>query len=264
MEDTKNKYKRIVNKYKKCILILIAGSLILFITYNISDNIWKIFLQTISSYIIVSCLLDILKKYATDDELIRDISEGINSEIDAMKLGIKKVDINNEKVLTPERIIKLAKKRIDILHVYGYSWTRDNAVLLTEALKNRVKIRVIISDFNNETAMKFYSNHMERNISSKIDEVLDKWKEIYINSGQSENLQIYLFDGAITHAVHLNEHSIVIKSIPSCKSFSKGNVITIFSKKLNDGIYGKYEQEIEQIIKESKPYTIDELLKSGN
>lgn len=93
-----------------------------------------------------------------------------------------------------------------------------------------MKIRVIISDFNNETAMKFYSNHMERDISSKIDEVLVKWKEIYINSGQNDYQQIYLFDGAITHTVHLNEHSVVIKSIPSCKSFSKGNIITIFQR----------------------------------
>lgn len=61
MKGTKNKYMRSINKYRKCLLILIAGSVVLFITFNMVDNIWKIFLQTISSYIIVSCLLDILK-----------------------------------------------------------------------------------------------------------------------------------------------------------------------------------------------------------
>ncbi|AVP62353.1 MAG: hypothetical protein E6274_15605 [Clostridium sp.] len=263
MNNNKFKLKRIINKYKKCMYILVLGCIILIFTFNMKDNILKIFLQTISSYFIVSCLLDVLKKYATDEELIKDIYEGVNSEIDAMQLGIKKIDINNEKLLTPEKIIKSAQKRIDILHVYGYRWTRDNETILTEALKNRVQIRVIISDFNNDITMKFYSNNMERDIQSKIQEVLNKWKEIYINSGQRNNLEIYLFDGAITHALHLNEQSVVIKSVPACKLYSKGNITTIYSKKLENGIYEKYEQEINQIVKESKLYPIEELLKKS-
>lgn len=263
MNSNEFKLKRIINKYKKCGIVLLVGSFMLLLTFIMKDSILKTFLETISSYIIVSCLLDILKKHFTDEELIKDISEGINSEIDAMKLGIKKIDINNEKVLTPEKIIKSAKKRIDILHVYGYRWTRDNEIILTQALKNKVKIRVIISDFNNEIAMRFYSNHMGRDVRSKLQEVLNKWKDIYDNSGRSDNLEIYLFDGAITHAVYLNEQSVVIKSIPACKLYSEGNITTIYSKKLENGIYEKYEQEINQIVKESKLYSIEELLKKS-
>jgi len=111
--------------------------------------------------------------------------------------------------------------------------------------------------------MKFYSNHMGRDIQSKVKEVLIKWKDIYVNSGQNNNLKIYLFDGAITHALHLNEHSAIIKSIPACKVYSEGNITTIYSKKLENGIYEKYEQEINQIVKESKLYTIEELLKKS-
>lgn len=245
----------------KCISILVLGFVLLGITFTMPDNTWKVFLQTVSSYFIVSCLLDIIKKLFNDEELIKDIASGINSEINAMKLGIKKIDINNEKTLTPEKIIKCAKKQIDILHVYGFSWTRDNQVILNEALKNKVKIRVIMADFNNEISMKFYSNHMARDVEGKIKEVLNLWKEIYYDSGQNNNLQIYLFNGAITHAIHLNEKNVVIKSIPSCKSYAKGNITTIHSQKLENGIYEKYEQEINQIIKESTQYTIEELLK---
>lgn len=261
MSNNECKLKRIINKYKKCVSILIGGGLLLICTFMMTDSLLKIFLQTIASYIIVSCLLDILKKYATDEELIKDISEGINSEIDAMKLGIKKIDINNEKELTPEKIIKSAKKSIDILHVYGYTWTRDNEMILTEALKNNIQMRVIIPDFNDDIAMKFYSNHMKRDVKIKIGEVLNKWKDIYINSGK-KNLKIYLFNGAITHAVHLNEHSVVIKSIPACKLYCKGNITTVYSGKVDNGIYESYKEEIEQIIKESKLYNSDELLKS--
>lgn len=97
MSNKKLEIKRIVNKYKKCILILNSGFIILLITLYIPSSMIQIFLQTISSYLIVSCLLDILKKGFNDEEIIEDISEGINSEIDAMKFGIKKIDINNEK-----------------------------------------------------------------------------------------------------------------------------------------------------------------------
>lgn len=248
----------------KCILMVILGFALLGITFIMPDNTWKIFLQTVSSYFIVSCLLDIIKKLFNDEELIKDIVSGIDSEINAMKLGIKKIDINNEKMLTPEKIIKYAKKRIDILHVYGYGWTRDNQAILAEALKNKVQVRVIIADFNNEISMKFYSNHMNRNVEEKIQEVLKIWENIYDEAGQKDKLQIYLFDGAFTHAIHLNEKYAVIKSIPSCKSYAKGNVTTIYSKKLENGIYEKYEQEINQIVKESTPYTIEELQRSEN
>lgn len=261
MDNNGFKLKRAINKYRKCILILCAGFIILSVTFAMHDNICKIFLQTISSYIIVSCLLDILKKYATDEELIKDISDGINSEIGAMALGIKKIDINNERTLTPEKIIKCAKKHIDILHIYGDSWTRENEIVLTEALKNKVQVRVIMSDFNNDITMKFYSSHMGKDVKSKIQEVLEKWKNIYVNSGLNNNLKIYLFSGAITHTIHLNEHSIVIKSIPACKAYAQGKIITIYSKNSNEGIYEKYEQEITQIVKESNAYTIEELLK---
>ncbi|WP_105176701.1 hypothetical protein [Clostridium cagae] len=255
--------KRTVYKYKKCIILLAMGCTVLLITFMMKDNILKIFLQTISSYFIVSCILDILKKYCTDEQLIQDISEGINSEIDAMKFGIKKIDINKENLIISEYIIKLAKKRINIVHVYGYSWTRENESLLTYALRNNIEIRLIIADFYNDVTMNFYSNHMNRSVKIKIEEVLEKWKDIYINSGQKNNLHIYLFDGAITHALYLNEHSVVIKSIPSCKSYCKGNVTTIYSKNIPNGIYQKYDEEINQIIKESKEYTIEELLKKS-
>lgn len=261
MNYSKARLIRIINKYKKCIFILFLGSIMLLLTFNMDDSIGKVFIQTMASYIIVSCLLDILKKYAGDEELISDISEGINSEIDAMKLGIKRIDINNEKVLSVERIIKSAKKRIDILHVYGYTWTRDNETILTDALKKNIKVRVIISDFSDDISMKFYSNHMGKDVRTEIAKVLRIWKNIYTNSGQNNNLQIFLFNGAITHALHLNEHSIIIKSIPACKLYSKGNVTTIYSKKLDRGIYEKYEEEIGQIVQESKLYNIDELLK---
>lgn len=258
MYNDKTKLIRIINKYKKCIILLIIGGITLSGTYIMTDNsIQKIFLQTISSYFIVSCILDILKKYATDEELIEGISGGINSEIDAMKLGIKRIDINNEKKISPEKIIKAAKKSIDILHVYGYTWTRDNEEILTKALKNKVQVRVIIADFNNETTMKFYENHMKRNVNAKIKETLKIWKKIYKNAATDNNLKIYLFDGAITYALHKNEHSVVIKSIPSCKEYSKGKITTIYSKKTINGIYGNYEEEFNQIVAESKLYTFE-------
>ncbi|SUY47093.1 Uncharacterised protein [Clostridium putrefaciens] len=212
---------------------------------------------------IVSCLLDILDKCIKKENVIVDISSGINSEIDAMKLGINKIDINNETILTSEKIIKAAKKHIDILHVYGYRWTRDNEKELTNALKSKVKVRVIISDFNNDITMEFYKNHMNSDIKSKIKEVLNLWRYICVNLGDDSNLEIYLFDGAITHALHLNENSVVIKSIPACKSYNKGNTTTIYSKKLENGIYEKYAQEIEQIVKESTLYTIEDLLEKS-
>jgi hypothetical protein len=261
MNYKENKFIRVISTYNRCIFSGVTGGIILFITFKMNDDIYKIFLQTISSYLIVSCILEILNKYFREDNLIKDICDGIDSEIAAMNLGIIKIDISNETMITPEKIIKYAKKRIDILHVYGFTWTRENQVILTEALKNKVQVRVIIADFNNEISMKFYGNHMGKDIKREIREVLKIWKDIYINSQQNNNLQIYLFDGAITHALHLNENYVVIKSIPACKSYSKGNVTTIYSKKIEDGIYEKFEQEINQIVKESTPYTIEELLK---
>lgn len=158
--------------------------------------------------------------------------------------------------MSPQKIIVCAKNHIDILHIHGCTWTRDNEEILTNALKSKVKIRVVMADFYNDVTMNFYSNHMNRNVKEKCQEALKKWKEIYNTS--CGNLEIYLFDGAITHALHFNEKYGVIKSIPSCKAYSKGNTITIYSKKLDNGIYEKYEQEFNQIILESKLYSISE------
>lgn len=113
-----------------------------------------------------------------------------------------------------------------------------------------------MSDFSNKVTMDFYSKHMNRDVNEKCQETLKKWKEIYNNS--CGNLEAYLFDGTITHVLHFNEKYGVIKSISSCKSYSKGTTITIYSKKLDNGIYEKYEQEFNQIIHESKPYNISE------
>lgn len=250
--------RKIMSMKKINIFIMSLGIISLFfimVGVRYSSNYWGVLSGTLGTIMFANILLEYINKGINKKEDLKEICKCLNSEVNAIGLGINKIDIEGEKQLSLEKIIGEAKTRIDILHVQGLTWTKNNDTLLINALKNKeLQMRIIISDFEDSSVVDIYKKAMGIDISKNKQEFIKIWKRIYEESGSNENLEIILFNGIITHAVHINEKNIIIKSIPTCKKKNGLTTVTIFAERSMKGIYSNYNDEIIHIINESRPY----------
>lgn len=248
--------KRWIKCYRKLIVLLILGFISLIISLKAEDkSILAIYTGTLSSYLILGAIFDILSKAVREESLLISLSKGINTEVNALKLGVEEIDLDNKKYLSTEKIIKSAKNNIDIFNIYGFTFARDNETEFINAINRGVKVRVVLADFENDINMKFYKNHMRnRDVASKVKEVLNLWQEVIGKSNNPELLEVYLYDGSFTHALHINEEYIILNSISSCKDYQSGVHAAICAKKIDGGVYEQFRDEFEEIINESRRY----------
>lgn len=251
-----NKYKKKTQDLKKIGIMFVIGIVLLIISLNIPDGLIKVFIGTISSYLLVSSILDFFNKSNHDDELINKVCDCIDGESSATKFGV--IKIYNKDTNDSKKIITDARKCIDIMHVYAQSWTGNNRSELINVLKNKkIIVRVILADFRNEVIVNNYNNqYNKKDISKTIQNVIETWKEIYIESGSNNNLKLFLYNGNIVNAIYLNEEKVVAKHFTSSKARHGDEMTVLECKKKINGLYDRYKNEIDYVIDESEELSL--------
>ncbi len=251
-----NKYKKKNQDLRKIGIMLVIGIVLLIISLIIPDGLIKIFIGTISSYLLVSSILDFFNKSNHDDELINKVCDCIDGESSATEFGV--IKIYNKDTKVSKKILTDARKCIDIMHVYAQSWTGSNRTELINALKNKkIIMRVILADFRSEVIVNNYNNQYNtKDISKTIQDVIKTWKEIYIESGSNNNLKLYLYNGNIVNAIYLNEENVIAKHFASSKARHCDEMTVIECKKKSNGLYDRYKKEINYVIDESEEISL--------
>lgn len=251
-----NLEKKKLSDFKSISVMFGIGGILLIFSLIIKDGIFKIFIGTISSYLIVSSVLDFFNKCNREEELINKVCDCINGESNATKYGVLSISDKDNNKSTD--IINEAKESIDIMHVYGRSWTSNNRANLINSLKNKnIKIRVILADYEDKVIVNLYNRQYNTSdIESRIKGVLELWKEIYVESGEKNNLEIYLYSGSITSAIYLNDTKSVALHFCSYKKRHNDEMTEIECVKNIDGLFNRYKNEIEYVISESRKFKI--------
>ncbi len=139
------KNKNFKGKYIIGALILgLVGVLMLFLCELIGDGIIKNLVSEIGSAILISGILGIIDEYVLKEGLVELILEKINIRDEVNKTGLEEI-VSGITEINYKYYFKNAKKNIDIIHIYGRTWTNNNIDEITDRiLRTNCKVRVIL------------------------------------------------------------------------------------------------------------------------
>ncbi|WP_368254763.1 hypothetical protein [Clostridium paraputrificum] len=252
-----NPWKKKLIDFKNIVIMGGIGILALGVSLLINEGLVKIFIGTISSYFIVSSILDYFNKSRNEEILIEKVCDCVNGESCAGRLGV--INLSSTYSNGTYNILEETKKSIDIMHVYGEHWTRSNRQQLIDILKNKsIKVRVILADYEDEITINTYNRQYNTDdIKDRIGRVVAFWKDIYKQSGSKENLELYLFPGVLTAAIYINENKAVALHFLSSKNRHLDEMTEVVAKKVDKGLYDRYKKEIQYVIDESRIVALD-------
>lgn len=245
-------YKKCTRKSKILIWVSLVGFFCILVGVKFSNNFFGVATGTIGTILITNILLQIINKSIEDTELIDKVCKYIKAETCANQLGLVKIGVEDYKVET-SAIIDDANKYIDVMHVCGKSWTSNNRAKLIKKLRgNKIKIRVVISDYRQENILNIYKVQFNNNdIKSNFEGVINLWKDIYRESNKSENLEVYLFNGIISSALYINEENAVALHFASHKARGNDEMTAVKCKNITNGLFERYKTEFKLVINEA-------------
>lgn len=265
------------NKYYKSKHIIVVLFLIIlsFFIFAINEwinslyhgsliNIIYSILNNIASAILISGILGVIDAYFLQCSLIELILEKVKlkTQIDSTGLeeilpGIKDIDYNF--------YINGAKKYIDIVHIYGRTWTNNYSdEIKDKLLKSKCRIRVIL--VNPESpfvpALENHFEYKKGELVKYINDVSGIWENINKKKIKTKKkqgtIELYYHSGQPTNSMYRIDNRIIVVQTKSTKEKTTRLPSMIF-KQINsqDCLYNVYLKEINQLVKESIKIEID-------
>ena len=238
------------------ILILLGLGIIIFGNW-VNDPTLIIITSNIGLALIVSGTYGAINEVLLKDKLVEIILSKINLKESIDKTGIESVHFGICEI-DYRYYFRKAKKNIDIIHIYGRTWTNNNIEELTNKLSSsNCKIRVILLSPNSlfVPALAKYYNITEDELRARIDEVTRLWKEAFrrgTNKRNQASLKLYYHDGQPSNSLYrIDERIVFVQSkLTKGKTQQLPSIICTDTDKQQD-LYGIYVGEIEALVKES-------------
>jgi hypothetical protein len=240
------------------------------ISQSVNNEFWKAIIRNIASAILITGIFSLLNQYFLKDKLVELILNKLNLKQDIDRAGIESLFSGIDDI-DYRYFFKKAKKNIDILHIYGRTWTNNNIDEITNKyLNSNCNIRVILLSPNSlfvpALADHYNSEHYNctpGNLRDIILEVANKWAEMVKkkHGRKSKNfLKLYFHFGQPTNSIYRIDDRIIIVQTKTSKGKTK-RLPSIICKDTQraDDLYSIYMDEIELIIKESQEVDIERL-----
>lgn len=126
-------------------LILISGLLLIFLSGFFKNTLLVSSMQNTASALIIAGIFGLVNEYFLKDKLVELILEKLHLKESIDKTGIEALFYNISEIQYKD-FIRKANKHIDIVHVYGRTWTNTNLDELTDKyLRSNCDIRVILT-----------------------------------------------------------------------------------------------------------------------
>lgn len=151
--------------------------------------------------------------------------------------------------------ISEAKKRIDIIHFHGLSWTNTNREFLVARLSDpKMTMRVALLDPDSP----FYDPYAEfigldpSVLRSKFEEAVNIWRLMYNevrSAGKHGKLELYKYLGFPAKSIYRFDNQLVIT--PTTNARPKSQFVALRAEKKRDGLcaYSAYMKEVAWIMK---------------
>ncbi|MDM8129344.1 hypothetical protein QUV80_12855, partial [Paraclostridium benzoelyticum] len=208
------------------LFLAIVGLVALFLSECMNVGFWKNIVNQVSLAILISGILGIINEYILKETLVELILDKlrIKSEVDTTGLeeilaGITEINYKN--------YFKKAKKHVDIVHIYGRTWTNNNIdEIMDRIMASNCKVRVVLVDPESPFVhgLENHFDYKEGEIKRHIEEVTSIWKEKYkkIEKTQSSGkrkpknlgkIELYYQKGQPTNAMYgVDDRIIVIQT----------------------------------------------------
>lgn len=267
------------NKYYKSKHIIVVLGLILLslVIFAINEwinascdgsvvNIIYSILNNIASAILISGILGVIDAYFLKSSLIDlilekvKVKEQINSTgLEEVLPGIRNIDYSS--------YIKKAKKNIDIVHIYGRTWTNNYGDEIKEKLlKSNCTIRIVL--MNPESpfvpALEKHFDYKQDELVKYIKDVSKVWRDMNkkVSKGKKRKkqgtIELYYHSGQPTNAMYRIDNRIVVVQTKSTKEKTTRLPSMIFRNLYNgECLYKTYLNEINELVRESIKVELD-------
>lgn len=256
-----NKNKNFRSQHIIVALFLALLGVVLFILSEFIPN--KIFNNVVSEIagaVLISGILGIIDAYLLKESLIELILEKIKVKEEVNRTGLEEL-LPGITEINYKYYFKNANKNIDIVHIYGRTWTNNNIDEITERLlRTNCKIRVVLVDPSSPfvTALEEHFGYEKGQLVNLINSVSKMWKEKYIKK-QSQgkrktqsSIKLFYHRGQPTNSMYRIDNRVIVVQTKTTKEKTTKMPAMIFKDtNKEDCFYNSYIKEIEQLIKES-------------
>ncbi|GEM_PF-1060666 len=248
-----------------CILLLLGVGFILASQY-ITNEFLKTSCSNIASAIIVAGIFSAVNEKIIKDNLIELILSKIKLKQEIDETGIEEVftDISD---VDYRYYLKAAKRNIDILHVYGRTWTTNNIDIIQDKLvASNCNIRVILVDpespFIEGLAQSYVTTSDD--LKKRIQDVSVMWKNLYAEKivrkrkTTQSSIKLYYHKSQPASALYrIDDRIINVQN--RCTSGRSKKLTTIICKDTRraDDIYDNFLNDIEELITNSSEIKLE-------
>lgn len=256
-------------RYKNIIVVLFLAIVslgLLFLSENMPQGIWQNIVNQISLAILISGILGLINEYMLKESLVELILNKVKIKSDVDSTGIELI-LARITEIDYKLYFKKAKKNIDIVHIYGRTWTNSHLDEIMDRVKSvNCKVRVILVDPNSlfVPALEKHYGYEDGQLKSLIEEVSDIWRKQYkkiedmsVNKKRKKQkigkIELYYHNGQPTNSMYKIDDRIVVIQTKTTKEKTTRLPAMIFKNTKKDDCFFKiYDKEINQLIKESR------------
>lgn len=239
--------------------LIIFGFILLTISDMLSEGFLKSAVSNVASGVLFSGIFSFINEKITKDSLIELILDKMNLKQDIERTGIEEVHTDIAKI-DYSYYIKNSKKNIDIVHIYGRTWTNTCMDEIKERLANsNCKIRVVLvspdSKYISGLASSF--DMSEEDLIKTLNDVKKMWFEIHKYWKQSLNtkrpsqsdLKVYYHRGQPSSSIYrVDDRLINVQNKFSGNKTRKLAALICKDSKNPDDLYKTFLTDIENLI----------------
>jgi hypothetical protein len=244
-----------------------VGLLLLVISQIIPNNFFKNLAEDVASALFISGAFGLISELILKDKMVSLILEKLNLKEQIDKTGVVSFHKNIDGI-DFKYYFKSANKNIDIVHVYGRTWTTTHFNQLKDKLRNsNCKIRVILVHPESKfiSGLAYIYNCSEEELKGRILEVEGIWKSLYQEKQKMKrkknqsSLELYYTNCFPAHSLYRFDDDLI--QVQSKPTIGRSNdLTTIVCKRTDkaDNLFNKYVSEIEEVLQDSKEVNLEE------
>lgn len=250
------------------LILAIVGIIFLFFSEYLGNTLAKNLISEIGSAILISGILGIIDEYVLKEGLVELILEKMKIKEELNNTGLEEM-LSGITEINYKYYFKQANKNIDIIHIYGRTWTNNNIDEITDRiLKTNCNVRVILVDPSSKfvPALEEHFNYTSGKLETLIHDVSKVWKSKYEKKQQQKrkstqgSIKLYYHKGQPTNSMYRIDNRIIVVQTKTTKEKTTKMPAMIFKDtNKEECFYNIYLKEIEQIVKESTEINFDNI-----
>ncbi|WP_419886230.1 hypothetical protein [Paenibacillus sp. B-A-8] len=242
------------------IVTFTGGILLLYLAELIGEGIWQGVVENLGTAFFFTGIFGLVQEYILKDKLVDVILSKLNLKKDIDRTGIESIFFGISDI-DYGFFLKKAVKNIDIVHVYGRTWTNSNVDEIKDRLiRSNCKIRIVLLDPNSLfiPALAAHYNQAPEELKQSIKYVSNTWKEAYLEKEQvkrrktQSSIDLYYHTGFPANSLYRIDERLIFVQNKMTKGKSKKLPSFIYSKlDKGDSLYNDNLLEIEALINEA-------------